>query len=100
MPKSKFNEIKDVITRSDESRLMTSIGERKITLKNANKLLEGIISGKIDKKKARKMYKSIAEDSNKVNRLELTEPRKKILPIFKQLQEIFMGTKTLQIRLI
>ena len=33
VPKSIFNEIKDVITRSIESRLMTSIGKRKITLK-------------------------------------------------------------------
>ena len=39
------------------------------------------------------MYNSIADDANKLNRLELTEPRKKILPIFKQLQEIFIGTK-------
>ena len=39
------------------------------------------------------MYSSIADDASKLNRLELTEPRKKMLPIFKQLQEIFMGTK-------
>ena len=82
VPKSRFNKIKDVITRSKESRLMTSIGKRKITLKNAEKLLEGIIGGKIDKKEARKMYNSIADDANKLNRLELTEPRK-MMPIFK-----------------
>ena len=55
MPKSTSNEIKDVITRINESRLMTSIRKRKITLKNAEKLLEDIISGKIDKKEARNM---------------------------------------------
>ena len=77
MPKYRFNEIKDVITGSNESRLMTSIGKKKITLKNAEKLLEGVISGKIDKKEARKMYNNIADDANKLNRLELTEPRKK-----------------------
>ena len=76
MPKSRFNEIKNVITRSNESRSMTGIGKRKITLKNAEKLLEGIISGKIDKKEARKMYNGIADDVNTLNRLELTEPRK------------------------
>ena len=76
MPKSRFNEIKDEITRSNESKLMTSIGKRKITLKNAEKLLERIISGKIDKKEARKMYNSIADNANKLNRSELTEPRK------------------------
>ena len=94
MPKSRFNEIKDAITRSNEIRLMASIGKRKIKLKNVEKLLEGIISGKIDNKEARKMYNSVADDANKLNRLELTGPRKKImLPIFKQLQRIFMGTK-------
>ena len=77
VPKYRFNEIKDVITGSNESRLMTSIGKKKITLKNAEKLLEGVISGKIDKKEARKMYNNIADDANKLNRLELTEPRKK-----------------------
>ena len=77
VPKSRFNDIKDVITRSHESRSMTSIGKRKITLKNAEKLLQCIISGKIDKKEVRKMYNSIADDLNKLNRLELTEPREK-----------------------
>ena len=83
VPKSRFNEIKDVITRSNESRLMTSTGKTKITLKNVEKLLEGIISGKIDTKEARKMYNSISDDANELNRLEITEPRKKVLPIFK-----------------
>ena len=92
MPKSRFNEI-DMITKSNESRLMTSIEKRKIILKNVEKFLEGIISGKIDKKEVRKLYNSIADDANKLNRLELTEPRKKMLPIFKQLQENFKGTK-------
>ena len=78
VPKSRFNEIKNVITRCNESRLMTGIGKRKITLKNAEKLLEAIISGKSDKKEARRMYNSIADDANKLWRLELTEPRKKI----------------------
>ena len=92
MPKSRFNEI-DMITKSNESRLMTSIEKRKIILKNVEKFLEGIISGKIDKKEVRKLYNSIADDANKLNRLELTEPRKKMLPIFKQLQGNFKGTK-------
>ena len=90
MRKSRLNEIKDVITRSKESRLMTSKGKKKITLKNVEKLPESIISGKVNKKEARN---SIADDVNKLNRLELTEPTKKMLPIFRQLEETFMGTK-------
>ena len=64
MPKSRFNEIKDVITRSNESKLMTRLEGRNITLKTAEKLLEGMISGKINKKKARDMYNDITEDVN------------------------------------
>ena len=96
VPKNRFNEIKDVITRSNESRLITSIGKRKITLKNAEKLLKGIINGKIVKNEARKMDNSIVDDANRVNKLQnlqnLQNPEK-IIPIFKQLQEIFMGTE-------
>ena len=66
---------------------------RNITLKNAEKLLEGMISGKINNKKARDMFNDIAEDVNKLNKLKPTESRKKSLPIFKQLEEIFMGSK-------
>ena len=90
MPKSRFNEIKDVITRANESKLMASLEKRNITLKNAEKLLEGIISGKINKKKTRDIYNDIAED---VNKLKSAESRRTMLPIFKQLEEIFMGSK-------
>ena len=85
MPKCRFNEIKDVITKANESKLMTRLGGRNITLKNAEKLLEGMISGKINKKKAK--------DVNKLNKLKPAESREKILPIFRQLEETFMGSK-------
>ena len=39
------------------------------------------------------MYNDIAEDINKLRKLKPTESRKKMLPIFKQLEEIFMGSK-------
>ena len=76
MSKSRFNEIKYVITRTNDSKLMTRLEKRNITLKNAEKLLEGIISGKINKKKANNMYNDIAEDVNKLNKLNPIESRK------------------------
>ena len=85
VPKSRFNEIKHVITRANESKLVTRLGKRNMTLKNAEKLIEGIISGKINKKEARDMYNDIATDANKLNKLKCTESRGKMLPIFKQL---------------
>ena len=92
MPKSRFNEIKDLTTRANESKLMTRLEGKNITLKNAEKLLEGMISGKINKKKVRDMYNDIAGDINKLNKLKPAESRKKILPIFKELEGIFMGS--------
>ena len=53
-----------------------------------------MISGKINKKKTKDMYNDIAEDLNKLNKLKPTGSRKKILAIFKQLEEFFMGPKT------
>ena len=62
--KSRSNEIKDVITRGNESKLTTRLGKRNITLKDAKKLLEDVKidkkekklleDGKIDKKEAKK----------------------------------------------
>ena len=57
--KSRFNEIKDVITKANESKLMTGLDGSNITLKNLEKLLEDIISGMINKKKAKGMYNDI-----------------------------------------
>ena len=70
MPKSRFNEIKDVITRANESKLKTRLEKRNITLKNAEELLEGKISGKINKEKAKDFYNDIAMDVNKLNELK------------------------------
>ena len=55
VPKSRFSEMKDVITRANESKLMAILEKRNITLKNAEKLLEDITSGKINKKKAKNL---------------------------------------------
>ena len=52
-----------------------------------------MISGKINKKKARNRYNNIAEDVNKLNQLRPIVSRKKIVPIFKQLEEVFMEPK-------
>ena len=76
MTKSRFNEIRGVITKANESKLMTRLEKRNVILKNAEKLLEDVISGKISKKKAKNMYNNIAENVNKLNKLNPTESRK------------------------
>ena len=45
---------------------MTGLEKRNFTLKNAEKLLKDIISGKINKKKVKNMYSNVAEDVNKL----------------------------------
>ena len=70
MPKSRFNEIKDVITRANESNLKTRLEKRNITLKNAEGLLKGKIRGKINKEKAKDFYNDIAMDVNKLKELK------------------------------
>ena len=77
MTKSRFNEIRGVITKANDSKLMTRLEKRNVILKNAEKLLEDVISGKISKKKAKNMYNNIAENVNKLNKLNPTESRKK-----------------------
>ena len=91
--KSGFNEIRSVITKGNESGLMTAIG-KKITLSYTKKLVEGIINGKIYKSEARKMYNDIPENANATNKLNATKNRIKMMDNFQLLEEIFMGFKT------
>ena len=93
MRKSRFDKIKDVITKGNENGLVTKIGKRRITLSDKKELVEGISSGKIGEDKARKMYCNIANDANSLKKLNATETRKKMIPIFKQLEEIFKKLK-------
>ena len=93
VPKSRFNEKRDVISRANESKLMARLEKRKITLENAEKLLEGIISGKIDKKKAKIMYNNIAGDLNKLNKLKPTDSRKKCCQFLNSQKKFLWGLK-------
>ena len=75
--KSRFNEIKGVITKANKNKLESSIKKRKITLKNAEELLEVLISRKIGRKRATKMYNSVADDANKSGNLKKQSLEKK-----------------------
>ena len=70
MTKGRFNEIRVVTTRANEIKFMTRLEKRNVTLKNAEKLLEDVISRNINKKKAKNMYNHVAEDVNKLNKLK------------------------------
>ena len=52
--KSGFNETRTVITKDNESGLVTKVRKKRITLSDAKKLVKGIINGKINKSETRK----------------------------------------------
>ena len=60
----RFNEIRSMITKGNESGLVTTIGKKRITLSGTKKLVDDIISGKINKSDARKIYNDIADGVN------------------------------------
>ena len=91
--KSRFNEINDEVTKSYESKLMSKIGKRNITLNNAKELLDGIINKKIDRKDAREIYNHIVDDANELSQLRLTNSRKKYCLFLYSCKKFLRGLK-------
>ena len=60
--RKRFNEILSIITKSKNAGLKTNVGEREITLDNAQSLLKGIASRKINKSQFQKEYNNIVDD--------------------------------------
>ena len=69
----RFNEIRSMITKGNESGLVTTIGKKRITLSGTKKLVDDIISGKINKGDARKIYNDIADGVNAMIALNATK---------------------------
>ena len=59
MTKSRFDRIRSMIIRGVNNGLKTKIDNKTITLNNAKKMIEDIVSGKIDKNEAVSMYNNI-----------------------------------------
>ena len=71
--KSRFNEINNEVTKNDESKLMSRVGKKNITLNNRKELLKRTINKKIDRKEAKKCI----DDAKELGKLRLTSSRKK-----------------------
>ena len=71
--KSRFNEINNEVTKNDESKLMSRVGKKNITLNNPKELLKRTINKKIDRKEAKKCI----DDAKELGKLRLTSSRKK-----------------------
>ena len=75
--------------------LSTKIDNNKITLNNAEKLVEDIVSETINKGESKNMYNSIADEENIIiNSSRTIKARTKMVGIFRQLREIFVRSKT------
>ena len=76
--KSRFNEINNEVTKNDESKLMSRVGKKNITLNNPKELLKGTINKKIDRREAKKCI----DDAKELGKLRLTSSRKKNVVYF------------------
>ena len=62
MTKNRFNEIWSIVTEVKKNKLKTSLDGKEFTLDDAESLLEGIISRKIDETEAKIRYNDIVDD--------------------------------------
>ena len=98
--KSSFDEMKDFITMSNESGLVTKIGKAKIVLSDTKQLVEDIISGKIGKSEVRKIYNNIVDYANELNKLKATKPGKKCWLFLNSCNKFLCGLKQMMKQMI
>ena len=85
----RFNEILSTVTEVKNNGFKTNVDGREITLDNAESLLKGIGSGKINKREFKKEYNDIADDVEKIsNRPMPTRSQNKMAEILSLLKEL------------
>ena len=103
--KERFNEILSTITEAKNDGLKTNVDGREIALDNAESLLKGIASGKINGSEFKREYSNIVDDVEAMQKKPmLTRRQKKMVNILSLLTEISkskdkkqMNNQTLQI---
>ena len=103
--KERFNEILSTITEAKNDGLKTNVDGREIALDNAESLLKGIASGKINGSEFKREYSNIVDDVEAMQKKPmLTRHQKKMVNILSLLTEISkskdkkqMNNQTLQI---
>ena len=93
--KNRFDAIIVMVTRYPSDGLGTKADNKKITLKNAKKLLQDIASGRVDRDEAKKMYiESIYKEEQAVIeslRARNAKPTRKMIDIFLSRGEKFLS---------
>ena len=88
--KKRFNEILSTVTEAKNNGLETNVDGREVTLDNAESLLKGVGSGKIDQREFKKKYNNIVDDVEKIlNGSMLTRNQNKVVEILSLLKELF-----------
>ena len=103
--KERFNEILSTITEAKNDGLKTNVDGREIALDNAESLLKGIASWKINGSEFKREYNNIVDDVEAMQKKPmLTRRQKKMVKILSLLTEISkskdkkqMNNQTLQI---
>ena len=103
--KERFNEILSTITEAKNDGLKTNVDGREIALDNAESLLKGIASRKINGSEFKREYNNIVDDVEAMQKMPmLTRRQKKMVKILSLLTEISkskdkkqMNNQTLQI---
>ena len=103
--KERFNEILSTITEAKNDGLKTNVDGREIALDNAESLLKGIASRKINGSEFKREYNNIVDDVEVMQKKPmLTRRQKKMVKILSLLTEISkskdkkqMNNQTLQI---
>ena len=87
--KKRFNELLSTVTEAKNNGFKANVDGREITLDNAESLLKGIGSGKINKREFKKEYNDIADDVEKIsNRPMPTRSQNKMAEILSLLKEL------------
>ena len=87
--KNTFDKIKSTVTKAKKSGLSIKIDNKEITRDDAERLVKGIASGKINKDEAGKMFSNIMDDIDTVHRSKATKNQTRMLKVFTVLSNIF-----------
>ena len=84
----RFNEILSIVTEAKNDGININVDGREITLDNAESLLKGVGSGKIEGHKFKEKYNNIVDDVEKILNRWHTRSQENLLKLLSLLKEI------------
>ena len=84
----RFNEILSTVTEAKNNRLKINVDGREITQDNAESLIKGVGSGKIDKHEFKKKFNNIVDDMEKILNRPHTRSQENMVKLLLSLKEI------------